>query len=119
MLKYSDFLLQPMRNFKFKVMKEIKFKDITIPVGFTSDGASVPRPFWVVFPPNRTDYLPCAIIHDFLCDLEEYDKADLYFLDCMNSLHIRPTTKYPIIYSVRVYHFLRYKLPELFYRRIK
>jgi len=110
MLKYSQFILQPMRDFKFKVLHPIPYRDIVIPVGFTSDGASVPRLFWVIYPPNRTDYLPCAIIHDYLCDLKQYSLADDYFWTCMCDLHINNTSKYPIITAVKAYHTIRYRL---------
>jgi len=88
MLKYSDFWLQPLRNHKFKLIKDVKYKNLIIPKNFRTDGASVPRLFWSIFPPNRTDYLPCAIIHDYLCDKEEYKKADKYFDECLKEIKI-------------------------------
>jgi hypothetical protein len=38
---------------------------ITVPVGFMTDGASVPRIFWNVLSPFG-DYFSAAVIHDFL-----------------------------------------------------
>lgn len=109
MLKYSDVNLQPLKSHKFKVVKPFKFKDIEIPKGFTADGASVPRIFWSLFPPNRTDYLPCAIIHDFLCDLGEYKKADEYFKECLEHLRVSWIAKKVMYYAVRLYHIIRYQ----------
>lgn len=42
-------------------------KQITVPVGFRSDGASVPRFFWRwVFPPGDTRALRAAFVHDWI-----------------------------------------------------
>ena len=41
--------------------------DLTIPAGFKSDGASVPRFFWrLVFPPGDACALRAGIIHDYI-----------------------------------------------------
>ena len=40
---------------------------LTVPEGFASDGASVPRFFWrIVFPPGDQRALRAAFLHDFL-----------------------------------------------------
>ena len=108
-LKYSDFYLQPLKNHKFKLVEEVWFKDIVIPKGFRTDGASVPRLFWFIFPPNRTDYLPCAIIHDYLCDKGEYRKADEYFKECLKELKVNKLTRTIMYLVVRIYHLIKYK----------
>jgi len=114
MLKYSDVWLQPLKNHKFKVLKDFYYKNIKIPKGYISDGATIPRIFWIFYPPNRTDYLPCAILHDYLCDLELYDKADKCFLNCLLDLKVGKFTSYLFYYAVKFYHFFKYKLPKLF-----
>ena len=41
--------------------------DLTVPAGFSSDGASVPRFFWrIVFPPGEPGALRAAFLHDFI-----------------------------------------------------
>ena len=40
--------------------------DITVPTGFVTDGATVPRPLWGVLPAWGT-YSRAAVVHDFLC----------------------------------------------------
>lgn len=40
---------------------------VTVPVGYKTDFASVPRLFWIVFPPDGK-YTKAAVIHDYLCD---------------------------------------------------
>ena len=106
--KYSDVILQPLKSHKFKVVKPIKYKDLLIPFGFRTDGASVPRIFWSFFPPNRTDYLPCAIIHDYLCDLGEYRKADERFKQCLEELRVDRFSRVIMYLAVRLYHKIKY-----------
>ena len=108
-MKYNDINLQPLKNHKFKVVKEFTFKDEIIPTGFTSNGANVPRIFWSIFPPNRTDYLPCAILHDYLCDKKEFKKADEHFKACLECLNVSKFTRYIMYYAVRIYHIIRYR----------
>jgi len=107
-MRYSDFVLQPLKEHKFKTLKDIKYKDITIKAGFRTDGASVPRLLWGLFPPNRTDYLPCAVIHDYLCDLEEYKKADEYFCECLKELRVDKFSRVLMVKAVKIYHKIRY-----------
>ena len=40
--------------------------NVTIPVGFASDGASVPRALWNIYPPFG-EYLEAAVVHDWYC----------------------------------------------------
>ena len=42
--------------------------DVCIPAGFTSDGASVPRFLWRIYPPFGK-YLEAAVVHDWFCVL--------------------------------------------------
>lgn len=44
------------------------WRDIAIPAGFMSDGATVPRLLWWLLPPWGDQATPAAIIHDFICD---------------------------------------------------
>jgi len=109
-MKYSDFIYQPLKNHKLEVKKNIYVKecDITIPEGYRTDGASVPRIFWSIFPPNRTDYLPCATIHDFLCDAEKYYKADECFEKCLIKLQVNKFSRIIMVFAVKFYHRIKY-----------
>lgn len=44
-----------------------------IPVGFQTDGGSVPRPFWAIYPPFGEDDEPAFILHDRV-----YQYAEMY-----------------------------------------
>ena len=108
-MKYSNIILQPLKSHKFKVLKSFKFKGVRVEAGFTTDGASSPRFVWWIFPPNRTDYLPCAIIHDWLCDKEEYKKADRLFKECLEELGVDRFSRMALYLAVRLYHIIRYQ----------
>jgi hypothetical protein len=41
-------------------------KVITIPQGLETDFASIPRLFWVIYPPHLKQYRIPAIVHDYL-----------------------------------------------------
>lgn len=38
-----------------------------VPAGVTTDGASVPRFFWIAFPPFTGKYRGAAVVHDYYC----------------------------------------------------
>ena len=108
-MRYSDFQFIPLRDNKVKLLKEVKYKDITIPKSFRSDGASIPyiaKLFNIAR--YRMDYLPCAVIHDYLCDLEEYKKADEYFCECLKELRVDKFSRVLMVKAVKIYHKLRY-----------
>lgn len=66
---------------------EIEWQDrrLTVPAGFKSDGASVPRAFWrVVFPSSDTTALRAAFVHDYIyrthpLDWTKEDADNLFF----------------------------------------
>ena len=51
----------------YTLLEELRYLDLVVPVGFESDGASVPRFFWrIVFPPGEPGALRAAFLHDFI-----------------------------------------------------
>ena len=106
-MKYQRLEVSPLPNLKFKLLKDLKYKDITVPKGYETNGADVPRIFWSFFPPYRSDYLPAVVVHDYLCDIGEYKKADDYFEAIMIELKIEKSTIFIMTKSVRLFHFLK------------
>lgn len=49
----------------YRLLESIEVNGTVIPAQFISDGATVPRLFWSVFPPVR-DYFHEAVYHDYL-----------------------------------------------------
>ncbi len=51
----------------FRLLEPMTAAGVTVPAGFESDGASVPRFFWrAVFPPGDAHALRAAFVHDWL-----------------------------------------------------
>lgn len=105
MIEYP--LLKPTASNKFIVVYPYVYKDVTIPAGYRTNGADIPRIFWSIVPPFKPKYLPAVIIHDYLCDMEEYEKADKYFKEMLlkieDGIITRKMTK-----AVKLYHKIKY-----------
>ena len=74
----------------------------TIPDGFISDLASIPRLFWGLLPRDGK-YLEAALIHDYLYKTHNAPKkiADLIFLNEMARLNVRKTKRLAIYTAVK------------------
>ncbi|WP_394222752.1 DUF1353 domain-containing protein [Alteromonas gracilis] len=84
---------------------ELNGEDRYVPKGFVTDFASVPRSFWVAFPPCDI-YTPAAVVHDYLywmqfpeCDQE---CADSFLNSAMESADVPRWKRVPIYMAVRV-----------------
>ena len=84
---------------------------ITVPPRFETDFASVPSPFWMIFPKWGT-YGPAAVVHDWLY-WEQRDhtrpQADAVFREAMVSLMVRPWKVWVLYHAVRWFGFLAWK----------
>lgn len=91
---------------------------VTVPTGFITDGASVPRIFWSWIPPLG-DYGQAAVLHDYLrriCvyKLEGSDveylattkEADKLFLEAMEILKVSKFKRKVMYLAVRAYTLL-------------
>jgi hypothetical protein len=93
-MTYSDVFIQPLDNNKYILAIEIKYKNITVPKGFITNGADIPRLLWSFIPPNKSDLMPAVIVHDYLCYIEQYTMADKYFEEILLSMGVgKITTK--------------------------
>jgi len=74
----------------------------TIPTGFVTDFASVPRIFWRIVPPWGR-YFPAAVVHDYLYSIQDRPReaADKIFLLIMKALRIPCWRRYPMYLGVR------------------
>lgn len=81
---------------------------VTVPEGFLTDGASVPRFFWNILQPFG-EYFPAALLHDFL-----YSKGgavypfsrrqvDVLFLEAMYNIGVGWATRHTIYTAVRLF----------------
>ena len=71
MKKFKRISVKPYDKYKFEVIEPLSVNlDIIkfiLPKGYTTDGASVPRLFWSLYPPYKPEWLTACVIHDFLC----------------------------------------------------
>ncbi len=79
---------------------------ITVPAGFVTDGASIPKVFWSIMSPFG-EYFEAAVIHDFLYSRksEVYDRfvADNIFKEAMYNIGVPWPTREIIYRAVRLF----------------
>lgn len=93
-------LLEP-----FRVrLRELGNRPLSIPAGFETDFASVPRFFWRVVPPWGR-YSPAAVVHDYLYRTGQVprDLADRIFLNLMKRLGVPAWKRRVMYWAVRVF----------------
>jgi len=100
-------VLVPTITNKFKLMIPYEYRDITVPSGYKTNGANIPRVFWQIIPPFKPKYLPAILVHDYLCDKEEYHKADAYFKEILYGIEVSARTK-AMVLAVKMYHKIKY-----------
>jgi len=88
---------------KYRVEKDFIYKDVLVPKGYITNGANIPRVFWCFIPPFKPRYLKAVVLHDWLCDKEEYKKADELFEEVLFKLEISFKTKV-MVWAVKAYH---------------
>jgi len=94
--------------FEYHVGNEDSLEVIVVPVGFKTDFASIPQPFWSLLPPDGA-YTGAAVVHDFLYATHKIDgkrtrkRCDQIFLEAMEVLDV-PKWKRKIMYrAVRMF----------------
>ena len=105
-----ELLIKPadekMRNFVLvkPVNVEIDGREFTIPKGFITDFASVPKAFWSILPPMGK-YGLAALLHDYLyrTGLVSRKEADKLFLKMMKKLGVSRWKRIVMYLAVRVF----------------
>jgi hypothetical protein len=102
-------------TFQLKIAPDVLIWNITIPKGFETDLASIPRLFWRIFPPLGK-YNRAALIHDYLYSILECSSflADTVFREAMAQLKVPVWKRVVMYYVVRVYSVLGFR-----HRRLK
>jgi hypothetical protein len=65
-----------------------------VPAGAETDGASVPRAFWLAYPPFTGRYRQAAVVHDYYCQTRQRDwkLTHKVFYDAMRSSGVEEVT---------------------------
>lgn len=64
----------------YKLIRPITYKDVTVPIGYETDGISYKFRLFGIFL-NKFDplYIKAVIVHDYLTDKNQWEKANKYF----------------------------------------
>lgn len=80
---------------------------VTVPAGFVTDYASIPRFLWRIAPPSTGRHVWPAVLHDFLyrCAQERVTRkfADEVFLDAMKASRVSLWKRQAIYRAVRMF----------------
>ena len=91
------------RSFEYYVGSEDSKEVVEVPKGFITDFASVPRPFWIIFPQDGP-YTQASVLHDYLYFKPMYTryKTDYIFYEAMGVLGVPQWTRSIMHTSVRM-----------------
>ena len=104
-----------------------KFGLVQVPFGFVSDGASVPKVLWNIYPPFG-EYLEAAVIHDWFCVLGHAgtspigsQEAAKLFLEIMEVMGVSKWKRTKMYWAVRLAgpRFKASKIPHKSLKRYK
>jgi len=101
-LKYIEVAVHPIDD-GWITVNPILYRDIIIYKGYYTNGANIPRILWALIPPNDPSTFPAVVVHDYLCDKEEYIKADDYLEDILISSMVSKWKRISIVAGVRFY----------------
>jgi len=85
---------------------------ITIPVGFETDGASIPRALWsVIGHPFNGKHVRAATLHDYLYRTQKFSKAkcDKLFLEAMDADDVSWLRRHLMYWGVKFFGSAAYK----------
>jgi hypothetical protein len=96
-----------MQEFGYDVGAEGSQDQITVPMGFETDFASVPRPFWAILP-QWGKYGNAAVIHDWQYweQGRPRPEADGIFLEGMEVLGVSTLVREVMYWAVRLFGWL-------------
>jgi hypothetical protein len=110
---YHPLLIEYLDGRRWRLLKSFGYtapsgRRITVPAGFVTDFASVPRFFHRIFPPTGDDpfstaaYGKAAVIHDFLYAFNGVTRAeaDRIFLSGMKDLGVSRITRWTLYLAV-------------------
>lgn len=94
-------------GFEYHVGKKNSDDVIQVPKGFKTDFASVPRPFWMILPPDG-QYTQATVLHDFLYNIQDRKRVacDAIFLEAMGVLGVQLWKRRVMYRAVRMFGWL-------------
>lgn len=99
-------MLEPYGS-KYRLTKDYEYKDVVVPRGFVTDGVTYKlRLVALVIDRFSPEYIEAVIVHDYLCELEMYEKADQYFEELLP----KGWKSKLMVLAVKIYHDIMYKV---------
>lgn len=111
---YTGFLtpvcIKPYEEYRYQVCSDILFtidgEVFTIPKGFESDLASIPRIAWSYMSPAHSSLMRASIVHDWFyrmsCDFDRY-QTDVIFYHMLRNDGVSLVTANILFYAVRLF----------------
>jgi len=99
--------VSPTIDKKFVLFEPYTFSDVTVPKGYKTNGADVPWLFTLLIPRYCPMNLPMVVVHDYLTDLEQYEKAD-YLFETMFRMSGYTLRRRIAVWAVNLYHGVKY-----------
>ncbi len=92
------------KSFDYHVGSEDSNDVITVPAGFKTDFASVPRFLWAILPPDGP-YTGASVIHDYLYNQQKRTRkeSDNIFLEAMGVLNVSSWKRYVMHKALRIF----------------
>ena len=102
--KLENGLWKTAHSFCYYIGIEDSENFITVPAGFCTDFASVPRGLWNIFPPDGK-YSQAAVLHDFLykTHMLTRKRSDKIFLESMQVLKVSWLKRHLMYRAVRIF----------------
>lgn len=101
--------LVPTHRYDYTLCSDLRFKvdstEYTVPKGFVTDLASVPKLLYWKYPPHYVPFTTPAIIHDYLyyhCGLVDRKKADDILYYALLAKGVKKNTAYKFWLGVRL-----------------
>ena len=103
-------VLLPKRTFErtcYRLCEPLNLCGMTVPPGFVTDGATVPRPLWWLFPPVGRYFLAAAL-HDYLLDSGvHWRTANRFFKLGLQEQGVAGWVVFTMFWAVQAYQFVK------------
>jgi len=91
-------------SFRYHLGSKESGLTITVPSGFKTNFASIPKVFWAILPPHG-EWGKASVLHDWLYYSQTYHRfiSDAIFLEAMHVLNVTAWKKWVIYYSLVIF----------------
>jgi len=101
-------IIFPTKTFEktlYRLEQPLKLAGVDVPKDFITDGASIPRGLWWLFPPVGR-YFKAAVVHDYLLTSGNYfSYANKKFREALEEQGVKPWVTF-LMYHAVVIHFM-------------